>query len=327
MKLILCLLIFTLSCAVHKKDGPVFDKELTNFKYPFKVNTFEFNSQQQKMKMRYMDIGDKKASKVVVLLHGKNFSGFYWERIAKELRDRKYRVIIPDQIGFGKSTKPDFYQYSFANLSLNTKKLLDHLDITSFELVGHSMGGMLAVHMSTMYSRQVSKLVLVNPIGLEDYLKYVEFKDPSFFYKIEINKTINKFRDYQKKNYYDGKWSKNYEKLIVPFKGLINGSDYEVVAWNNALTYGPIFSEEIVTKLKEMKTPVHLIVGTRDRTGPGRNWKKKGISRKLGLYNKLGRDIKKLNSRIHLYELAGLGHMPQFEDYDAFSKAFYRIMK
>ena len=323
----LLLLTLIISCAVHTKSEPVFDKELTGFKYPFKVKTFEFESQKQKVKMRYMDVADKKFSKTVVLLHGKNFSGFYWERIAKDLRDKKYRVIIPDQIGFGKSTKPDFYQYSFANLSLNTKKLLDHLGVKKFELVGHSMGGMLAVHMSSMYPQQVSKLVLVNPIGLEDYLKYVEYKDPNFFYRIELNKNISKFREYQKKNYYDGKWNDSYEELIVPFKGLINGDDYKIVAWNNALTYGPIFSDEIVSKFKYLRLPIHLIVGTRDRTGPGRNWKKKGVTRKLGLYNKLGRDIKKLNSRIHLYELAGLGHMPHFEDYNKFSSIFYKIMK
>ena len=49
--------------------------------------------------MRYMDIGDKNADKVIVLLHGKNFSGYYWERIANDLLKRKYRVVIPDQIG------------------------------------------------------------------------------------------------------------------------------------------------------------------------------------------------------------------------------------
>lgn len=62
-----------------------YNKELDGFKYPFEVNTFKFNSQNQDLKMRYMDIGEKDAQKVIVLLHGKNFSGYYWERVAKDL--------------------------------------------------------------------------------------------------------------------------------------------------------------------------------------------------------------------------------------------------
>jgi pimeloyl-ACP methyl ester carboxylesterase len=59
--------------------------------------------------MRYMDVGDKDSTNVIVLLHGKNFSGFYWEQLARLLMDKGYRVIIPDQVGFGKSTKPAYY--------------------------------------------------------------------------------------------------------------------------------------------------------------------------------------------------------------------------
>jgi pimeloyl-ACP methyl ester carboxylesterase len=55
-----------------------------------------------------MDVGPRLTSKgAVVLLHGKNFAGFYWERIAHDLIQKGYRVIIPDQIGFGKSSKPE----------------------------------------------------------------------------------------------------------------------------------------------------------------------------------------------------------------------------
>lgn len=106
-------------------ESPVkYNKELDGFKYPFEVNTFKFNSQNQDLKMRYMDIGEKDAQKVIVLLHGKNFSGYYWERVAKDLLKKNYRVIIPDQIGFGKSSKPDYYQYSFGQLGSSLFKKL-----------------------------------------------------------------------------------------------------------------------------------------------------------------------------------------------------------
>ena len=314
------------SCSSNsKQDNAAFDAELSQYEYPFQVNEFNFKTQEQNLTMRYGDLGKKSAKKVVVLLHGKNFGGYYWEKIGKELASRGYRVIIPDQIGFGKSSKPTYYQYTFSQLALNTKKLLDHLKIENVIVVGHSMGGMLAVHFTTQ-EKQTQKVVLINPIGLEDYLDYVDVKDPSFFYKNEKNKTVEQFRNYQKKYYYDGKWNADYEELLTPFKGWRKSDDWELVAWNNALTYSPIFSNPISEKFKNLDIDITLIIGTRDRTGPGRNWKKKGVNRELGRYDKLGKQIKSLNPEtIKLIELEGLGHMPQFEDYERFSKHFYDL--
>lgn len=312
------------SCALNSTNG--FDKRLKNYHYPFEVKEFNFSSQDKKLIMSYGDLGGENRSKIALLLHGKNFSGYYFDQIATELVKKGYRVIIPDQIGFGKSSKPDYYQYSFAQLAQNTLSLLNHLKIQKFTIVGHSMGGMLAVHLASMFDQRVEQIVLINPIGLENYLKYVEFKDPDFFYKNELNKTVDKFREYQKKNYYDGKWNQKYEKLLEPFKGWKAGKDYKLIAWNNALTYGPIFTEDIVTKFKDLTVRTTLILGTRDRTGPGRGWKKNGVKRELGQYQKLGKEVIKLNpSKINLIELDGLGHMPQFEDYDRFAKAFYPL--
>ncbi|QLE85299.1 alpha/beta hydrolase [Shewanella sp. Scap07] len=303
-----------------------YNKELDGFDYPFEVTTFEFNSQNQDLKMRYMDVGDKDAEKVVVLLHGKNFSGYYWEKVAQYLLDKNYRVVIPDQVGFGKSTKPDSYQYSFGQLALNTKVLLDELNINKAHVVGHSMGGMLATTFSVNYPNLVDKLILINPIGLEDYGRYAEFKDTNFFYKNELNKTVDKARNYQKKNYYDGKWSDEYEQLLTPLKGMLSGGDWDIIAWNNALTYGPIFSENIVDRLSQVKTETFLIIGTRDKTGPGRGWLKPGVNKNLGDYKTLGQEANALIENSTLIELDGLGHMPQYENYDVFIKAFSKAI-
>lgn len=314
------------ACSTLQGTNNRFDLDLTSFDYPFPVKYFDFISQREKLKMAYMDLNSD-SKKIIVLLHGKNFSGFYWERIARELVKRDFRVIIPDQIGFGKSSKPKYYQYSFYNLALNTKKLLDTLGTQDFILVGHSMGGMLATHFTYQYPKAVKQLVMINPIGLEPYLKYVEYKDPQFFYENELNKTPEKFKEYQKRNYYDGKWKAEYDKLLIPLTGQMRGKDWARVAWNNALTYGPIFSEDITSKFKDIDNQVLLIIGTRDKTGPGRFWKKKGVNHKLGQYNRLGKLTNKALKNSHLIELSGLGHMPQFEDFARFSPAFFDNLK
>lgn len=314
------------SCASATKQE-TYNSELDGFSYPFPVSSFEFNSQNQKLNMRYMDIGAKDSQKVAVLLHGKNFSGYYWKRVADDLLKENYRVIIPDQIGFGKSTKPRSYQYSFGQFALNTKLLLDSLKINKSTIIAHSMGGMVATTFAVNYASSVNKLILINPIGLEDYGRYAKFKDVNFFYENELGKTLDKARNYQIKNYYAGKWSPAYEELLKPLEGTLNGSDWEIVAWNNALTYGPIFSENMVARYSELNVKTFLIIGTRDKTGPGRGWLKDGVNHKLGQYNLLGKETSGLIKDSVLYELEGLGHMPHFENYELFKKSFDKAIK
>lgn len=317
--------IFSLALQVYANDTVKYNKELDGFKYPFKVHTFNFNSQNQDLKMRYMDIGNKDSKKVIVLLHGKNFGGNYWERVAKDLVANDYRVILPDQIGFGKSSKPDYYQYTFGQLALNTKALLDSLNIKKFDLLGHSMGGMLAATFAVNHDESLNKLILLNPLGLEYYGQYAEYKDINFFYKRELNKTLAKAAGYQKKNYYAGKWSPKYDELLLPLKGQLAGDDWKVIAWNNALTYSPIFTENVVARLPLIKNETFLIIGTGDTTGPGRGWKK-DKTRKLGQYDKLGKSAQKLIKGSTLIELDGLAHMPHYQDYPQFQKALHKAL-
>ena len=116
------------------------------------------------MAYMYQPSNNKKKG-TVTLQHGKNFNSNYWKEIALKLNSLGYAVLIPDQIGFGKSSKPLNYQYTFETLALNTRKLLDSLNISSTQLIAHSMGGMLASRFSLMYEDIISNLILINPIG------------------------------------------------------------------------------------------------------------------------------------------------------------------
>ena len=128
------------------------DVRLTGFSYPSPVQTLSLNDQQQDLEMAYMDVAPKQGNgKTVLLLHGKNFSGAYWERTIIELLADGYRVVVPDQIGFGKSSKPAHFQYSFQTLADHTRRLLDTLKVDRVTVVGHSMGGMLATRFALMF--------------------------------------------------------------------------------------------------------------------------------------------------------------------------------
>jgi hypothetical protein len=127
-------------------NAPAYGAELEGFSYPWPVLSFDFVGQGIPLHMAYMDVKPKTPNgRVIVLLHGKNYVAATWELTIAVLSDAGYRVIAPDQIGFGKSTKPAHYQYTFQQLAGNTHALLASLGIGRVTVVGHSTGGMLGV--------------------------------------------------------------------------------------------------------------------------------------------------------------------------------------
>ena len=145
--------------------------ELQGFSYPHPIQHYKFISQGEQLQMAYMDVAPtaKANGKTAVLMHGKNFCGATWDSQITALRGAGYRVIAPDQIGFCASSKPAHYQYTFQQLAVNTAGLLKQAGVERAVLVAHSTGGMLATRYALMYPQAVSQLVMVNPIGLEDW--------------------------------------------------------------------------------------------------------------------------------------------------------------
>jgi pimeloyl-ACP methyl ester carboxylesterase len=118
----------TESAAQGHPTAPAFDPELTNYQYPSPARFYELDTQGQRLRMAYMDVAAPRPNgRAAVLLHGKNFSGAYWAPAIRALTEAGYRVVAPDQIGFGKSSKPASYQFTFQALSANTRALLDFI--------------------------------------------------------------------------------------------------------------------------------------------------------------------------------------------------------
>src|SRR5207248_8504798 len=104
-----------------------------------------------------------------------------------------YRVVVPDQIGFGKSSKP-LTPLSFDMYARNTAALLDSLNLPKVDIVAHSMGGMLAVRFARSYPDRVGKLLLAAPIGLEAHRNFVPPVDSDRIDADEDNRTADGYR-------------------------------------------------------------------------------------------------------------------------------------
>ncbi|HYI01603.1 alpha/beta hydrolase [Hyalangium sp.] len=323
ISLLAALLLLATACATTPVSRvPGLDPELRGYAYPFVVHELVLDSQRQQLRMAYMDErpADWKG-RTVLLLHGKNFSGAYWEPTMRALLARGYRVVVPDQIGFGKSTKPAAYQFSFAQLAANTRALLSALGVELVSVVGHSMGGMLAARFALQHPEQTEKLVLVNPIGLEDYEDLVAYRSIDEWYRQELAATPESLREYQRQSYYAGEWKPEYERLLEIQAGWTQHPDYSRIAWCSALTYDMIFTQPVVHDLPRLSVPTLLVIGQRDRTALGRAWAKPEVAPTMGDYPKLGRRAAEAIPGAKLVELPGVGHLPQVEAFEPYLEA------
>jgi pimeloyl-ACP methyl ester carboxylesterase len=300
---------------------PTYGARLEGFSYPFPLAHLAFQSQGKDLEMGYMDVpaASNPNGQTAVLLHGKNFCAATWESTIRALSQSGYRVIAPDQIGFCTSSKPANFQYSFQQLAANTHALLEKLGVQKAVLIAHSTGGMLATRYSLMFPEAVSKLVLVNPIGLEDWkAKGVPYRTIDQWYARELKLSPESVKAYELKTYYVGRWRPEFDKWVEMLAGLNRGPGHEVVAWNSALIYDMIFTQPVFYEFPNLKVPTVLMIGDMDNTAIGGDAATPEVKAQLGHYDLLGKQVAGMIPNAALIEFPELGHAPQIEQPDRF---------
>ncbi|WP_278349426.1 alpha/beta fold hydrolase [Stutzerimonas kunmingensis] len=314
----------TLSLPLLAESRTAYGPQLEGFSYPHPLKHYRFESQGKALEMAFMDVEPqgKANGRTALLLHGKNFCGATWERTIEVLSQAGYRVIAPDQVGFCSSSKPEGYQFSFAQLAHNTQALLEQEDIEQVTVIGHSMGGMLAARLALNYPQRVEQLVLVNPIGLEDWqAEGVPYASIDQLYQSELKTNFDSIKAYQQKFYYNGSWKPEYERWVGMLAGMYAGDGKEQVAWNQAQTSEMVFTQPVIHEFSRIRTPALLLIGGLDRTAPGANRAPEDVAKRLGNYPELGRQAAAMIPDATLVAFPDLGHSPQVEAPEEFHRA------
>lgn len=317
-------LCFALSAGAQAQslDGPSYagaeplGTAMENWAYPYPVQMLQFEMEGRPVRMAYMDVKPQNPNgQTLLLMHGKNFGSDYWANTLKAMSTYGYRVIAPDQIGFGKSSKPEI-RYSFATLAENTTRLLEHLKIGRVTVIGNSMGGMLAVHFARKYPERVAALVLENPLGLEDYVASIPAQQTPTLVRLEMAQTPASYRNFVKG--YFPVWKPEYERFVEQFARVQLSGDYPRFALVSALTYQMIYEGPILNELPRLTVPTLLVIGQNDRTVFGRRFAPPEVVRPMGNFPLLGRTAQMNIPGAVLKEFNGVGHVPHLEQPERF---------
>lgn len=123
--------------------------------YPFKQNTLEIDNN---INLNYVDEG---SGDPILMLHGNPTWSFFYRNLIKKYSNTN-RVIAPDHIGMGLSSKPQNYNYSLENHIQNIIKLIEHLSLKNITLVVHDWGGAIGYGVATRRPELVKHIITLN---------------------------------------------------------------------------------------------------------------------------------------------------------------------
>jgi len=276
--------------------------------YPYPSKYLPISVYDQDVRIAYMDVAPRGAANghTVLLLHGNNFGGFYFKAIIDALTAEGFRVIVPDQIGYGRSSKP-IAPYNFNSQTRNTYLILQHEKIERAMVVGHSMGGMMAARMATQYPKAVERVVIYNPIGLTDG----RFDRPMTPIDQGYQQTL-KGTDYQSvraglSRYvgHDPKaWNDEFETYTRIRYSWTLSADWPRLAMVQALISQMLYADPVVYDWAHIQVPTLAFGGAEDLLlGPAARFQER--------MQVLAKTVPNGNGRVHL--IPGLGHVPHLE--------------
>jgi pimeloyl-ACP methyl ester carboxylesterase len=275
--------------------------------YPYPSKYLDISVYTQDVRISYMDVAAQGTpnGRTAMLLHGNNFGGFYFKAIIDALTKEGFRVIVPDQIGYGRSSKP-IAPYNFNSQARNTWLILQHEKIEKVAVIGHSMGGMLAARFATQYPKAVEKVVIYNPIGLTDgrFARPMTPVDEAYKQnlKTDYQSTRNGLSRYVAHN--PKAWNDEFEKYTRIRYSWTLSADWPRLALVQALIGQMLYGDPVVYDWAHIKVPTLAFGGAEDMLlGTAEAFQER--------MHALAKTIPNGNGRALL--IPGLGHVPHLE--------------
>jgi pimeloyl-ACP methyl ester carboxylesterase len=284
--------------------------------YPYPVHYMPITMYGQDVRMAYMDVPPEGTPNghTVMLFHGMNFGGFYFEGPINVLRKEGFRVVVPDQIGFGRSSKP-VIPYNFHDMALNSRKLLTSLGVTKVMIVGHSMGGMLATRFAASFPDITEKAVIYNQIGLKDPRYERPWGSADDAYKRTMASSQDQlwggFNANIHRYFPPGTWKPEYDKYVRILYAPTLSGDWPRLAMVRSIYQQMLYLDPVDADWPKIKVKTLILGGDKDTPD----------------YAERSKHIAATIPGAEIVMLPGLGHVPHLQDPDMFYPPLLKFLK
>ena len=275
--------------------------------YPYPSSYLDLSVYSQDVRISFMDVAAQGTpnGRTVLLLHGNNFGGFYFKAIIDALIKEGFRVVVPDQIGYGRSSKP-IAPYNFNTQARNTWLMMQHLKIDRAMVVGHSMGGMLATRLATQYPKAIERVVLYNPIGLTDgrFGRPMPAIDESYKQTLKtdyqsVRAGLSRYVAHNPKA-----WNQEFETYTRIRYSWTLSSEWPRLAMVQALIGQMLYQDPVVYDWAHLQVPTLAFGGAEDMLlGTAAAFQER--------MNHIAKTVPNGNGRVLM--IPGLGHVPHLE--------------
>ncbi len=292
--------------------GPL-SSTLEEIPYPHPVHYLDVQHFGQDGRMAYMDVAPTGTpnGQTAMLFHGMNFAGKGFEVTITALSEAGFRVLVPDRIGYGRSSKLDI-PYNLHIFALDSKRLLDHVGVEKAAIVGHSMGGMVASRFAMTYPEVTTHVALVNQIGLTDQRQGRPWRDFEELYQATLKNTTYQSILRNHMSYYPT-WDNKYLEWVRYQYGQTLIAEWPLLARIRTWQQQILFLDPVVYDWQHIQAKALVIGGAQDNLTPN--------------YADLARHVSETIPNAELILYPGIGHNPHFEIPDQYHADLIRFLR
>lgn len=207
--------------------------------------------------------------RTVLFLHGLGSYLKFWRAQLDLFAAQGYRVLAVDLPGFGKSDKPATFPYSTEAMAEAVLELAQHFQVKRPILIGHSMGGQVALSFAIQYPQVAEALVLTSPAGFEKFTA----REKAWYRKAFSATLVKSTPEYgiwgtvRQANF--SRWRPELEWLIEERVRVVGTADFDAYAYAQVRAVEGLTHDDFVRdNLKAIQTPALIIFGEEDRLIP-----------------------------------------------------------
>ena len=312
MKKITILLPFLLlgACAFQQSSLPFDSSDVTV--YPYLVKQVKLDDGKV---IAYMDEG--KGAHALVFIHGLGSYAPAWKKNMETLK-KDFRCLALDLPGYGKSSKGK-YEATMSSFAKDLIAFLDHLKIEKATLVGHSMGGQIAIATALQYPERVGQLVLVAPAGFETFTP----QESQLLRSLLTAETVKATSDEQIKanlaaNFYE--MPEDAAFMATDRIEMRNAEGFDDYCFVVAACVRGMLDEPVFEQLEKISQKTLVVFGENDALIPNRYLHQETTA------DIARRGVEKM-SRAELKLIPGAGHFVQFEKSAEVNEAILSFLK